>query len=206
MSIPKVNIQEANSHLRQLHKKMFELENKIQMQALHVEELQKANHQLQHQLKKVGQESGREIQKKEEEIAELTRRLDESEDHVQRLLASAQERDSTLLKLEKKARLFYEVVEHRPVLSRILEVLDELSVREDTRETVLKEGEEQKEGRKEGEEKGGSGGCGGGESVEVRTATHNTTNGVQSEGNGDGGSIGDESDDTGPEMKVLSTQ
>ena len=117
MSISKVNIEEANSHLRKLHKKVFELENRIQMQALHVEELQKANSQLQHQLSTVTQERARESQ-----------RLEEAENHVQQLLEAAGERDAAVLKLEKKARLFYEVVEHRPAIARILEVLEELSI------------------------------------------------------------------------------
>lgn len=123
MSISKVNIQEANSHLRQLHKKIFELENRIQMQALHVEELQKANTALQQQLQETTRE---EVGKKDATIAELGQRLEESEKRVQQLLASAQERDMAVLKLEKKARLFYEVVEHQSSLARILEVLEEL--------------------------------------------------------------------------------
>lgn len=120
-SISKVNIEEANSHLRKLHKKVFELENRIQMQALHVEELQKVNAQLQQQLGKVTRQSAL-------EISELTQRLENSEGRVQRLLGAAQERDATVLQLEKKARLFYEVVEHRTAISHILEVLEELSI------------------------------------------------------------------------------
>jgi chromosome segregation ATPase len=119
MSISKVNIQEANSHLRKLHKTVFELENRIQMQAMHVEELQKANIQLQQQLSTVTQEK-----------KELTQHLEEAEANVQQLLEAATERDATVLKLERKARLFYEVVEHRPAIARILEVLEELSVKE----------------------------------------------------------------------------
>lgn len=116
-----MNIQEANSHLRKLHKKVFELENRIQMQALHVEELQKANTQLQQQLSTVTQERAK-------EVGELSQRLEEAENHVQQLLEAAGERDAAVLKLEKKARLFYEVVEHRPAIARILEVLEELSI------------------------------------------------------------------------------
>lgn len=131
MSIPKVNIQEANSHLRQLHKKVFELENKIQMQALHVEELQKANLQLQRQLKKITKDNAEEIRGKDSFISELTQSLKESEHHVQQLLEASHERDTAVLKLEKKARLFYEVVEHRQSIARILEVLNELSVEDE---------------------------------------------------------------------------
>lgn len=91
------------------------------MQALHVEELQKANTLLQRHLTKVTQESSK-------EVGELRQRLEESENHVQQLLEAAHERDSAVLQLEKKARLFYEVVEHRSSIARILEVLDELSI------------------------------------------------------------------------------
>ena len=45
------------------------------------------------------------------------------------MLEAAEERDATMVKLETKARLFYEAVEHRTALSRILEVMEELSVR-----------------------------------------------------------------------------
>ena len=126
MSISKVNIQEANSHLRKLHKKVFELENRIQMQAMHVEELQKANRQLQHQLS----QGEKVVGERDETIAELSQRLEEAESHVQQLLEAAQERDTAVLQMEKKSRLFYEVVEHRASIARILEVLEELSVNE----------------------------------------------------------------------------
>lgn len=91
------------------------------MQALHVDELQEANTQLQRQLNKVTRESAH-------AVGELSQHLEEAESHVQQLLEAAQERDSAVLQLEKKARLFYEVVEHRSSIARILEVLEELSV------------------------------------------------------------------------------
>ena len=128
MSISKVNIEEANAHLRKLHKKVFELENKIHMQALHVEELQQANVHLQQQLKKATKASEGSLAEKGATVSELTQRLEESEKHVQQLLEAAQERDATIVKLEKKARLFYEVVEHRSSIARVLQVLDELSL------------------------------------------------------------------------------
>ena len=62
------------------------------------------------------------------QVAELTQRLQESESRVHQLLEAAEERDATMVKLETKARLFYEAVEHRTALSRILEVMEELSV------------------------------------------------------------------------------
>ena len=128
MSLNKVNIQEANTHLRQLYKKVCELENKIQMQAMNMEELQKTNLQLQKQLHQVSQKNAKELNEKDSTITELKKQLEESEKRVQQLLESAQERDSTVLKLEKKARLFYEVIEHRSSIERILEVLNELSI------------------------------------------------------------------------------
>lgn len=192
MSISKVNIQEANSHLRQLHKKVFELENRIQMQALHVEELQKTNLQLQKQLKKLTNESTQQLREKESVISELSQRLEESDNHVQQLLEAAHERDTTLVKLESKARLFYEVAEHRSSLSRIVEVLDELSIEEEMKE-------------------GGSG------SLEVVSEPVGTATGRGEGVGGEGASGGDRSviadrkaderlsdDDTGPEMKLLS--
>ena len=67
------------------------------------------------------------IREKEASITELTSRLQQSEEHVEKLLEAAEERDATLVRLEARARLFYEVVEHRPVLARMVEVLEELS-------------------------------------------------------------------------------
>ena len=63
-----------------------------------------------------------------DQVAELTQRLQESESRVHQLLEAAEERDATMVKLETKAQLFYEAVEHRTALSRILEVMEELSV------------------------------------------------------------------------------
>ena len=124
MSISRGNIQEANEHLKQLHHRVFELENQIQMQAMHIDELQQTNVELERRL----QESTT-VQESEdtEEITELKRRLQESDEHVQKLLEAAHERDAAVLRLETKARLFYEVVEHKAALAKILEVLDELS-------------------------------------------------------------------------------
>ena len=130
MSLTKLNIDEANAHLRQLHKRVFELENQIQMQALHVEELQNTNLHLQQQLKKTTREHAEALKEKDGLVSELTQRLEESEEQVQQLLEAAQERDAAVSKLEKKARLFYEVVEHRSSLSCILAVMDELSVQD----------------------------------------------------------------------------
>ena len=120
MSISRGSIQEANEHLKQLHQKVFELENQIQMQAMHIDELQKTNFELHKRLQEASQEQ------ESETIVDLKRQLQESEDHVQKLLAAAQERDTAMLKLESKARLFYEAVEHKNSLARILEVLEEV--------------------------------------------------------------------------------
>ena len=87
-----------------------------------------------------------------QQVAELTRRLQESESRVHQLLEAAEVRDATMMKLEAKARLFYEVVEHKPALARLLEVLEELSI-----ETELVA---ERSGGKG--DKGSSGGGGGG--------------------------------------------
>ena len=155
MSISKVNIEEANTHLRELHKKVFELENRIQMQAMHVEELQKANTQLQRKLGKLRQEKDRQLAEKDAFIEELNQRVGEAESHVQQLLSAAEERDSVVVQMERRARLFYEVVEHRSSIARILEVLEELSVGEDMEEEGEgEEGEDVEEEREEGVARG----------------------------------------------------
>ena len=121
MSYSRVNIEEANKHLKQLHQRVLELENQVQTQSTQAEELRKANLELQQRLEETTSE-------KDACISELTEKLDQSESHVQQLLEAAQERDAAVLKLEKKARLFYEVVEHKSSLARILQVMEELSV------------------------------------------------------------------------------
>lgn len=121
MSISRGTIQEANEHLKQLHQRVFELENQIQMQAMHIDELQQTNTELERRLEEASAE---------QECSEITRlkdRLRESDEHVEKLLVSAHERDAAVLRLEAKARLFYEVVEHKAALTKIVHVLDELS-------------------------------------------------------------------------------
>lgn len=107
--------------MKQLHQRVLELENQVQTQSTQAEELRKANLELQQRLEETTSE-------KDARISQLTEKLNQSESHVQQLLEAAQERDAAVLKLEKKARLFYEVVEHKSSLARILQVMEELSV------------------------------------------------------------------------------
>lgn len=116
--------------MKQLHQRVIELENQVHMQSIHAEELRKTNLELQQRLKESNSE-------KNARISELTEQLRQSESHVHQLLEAAEERDAAVWKLEKKARLFYEVVEHKSSLARILEVMEELSVlQEDSDSTV----------------------------------------------------------------------
>ena len=130
MSMTKLNIQEANSHLRQLHKRVYELETKIHMQSMHLEELQTANSELKQHLKSAQEEKAASLMERDEQISELRRSLEDSEKRVQSLLTVAEERDKVVERLEKKSRLFYEVVEHRATLANMVKVLEELSCEE----------------------------------------------------------------------------
>lgn len=118
------SIREANEHLRQLHDRIYELESKLQLQALHIEEVQRKNIDLNRQLRQEREDKKQALAAKEEEKVEAIERL---EAQVQKLLGAAEERDAAMLKLESRSRLFYEVAEHRFALSRILEVLEEVS-------------------------------------------------------------------------------
>lgn len=122
----KLNIKEANEHLKQLHRRVFELENQVQMHTLHMQELEKTNAELLERLKTAERESERELAAKEAQNVEIRKQLSECESRVDVLLQAAEERDRLVLRLEAKARLFYEVVEHRAALSRIVEVLDDI--------------------------------------------------------------------------------
>ncbi|XP_064386694.1 uncharacterized protein LOC135335205 [Halichondria panicea] len=135
MSLSRGNIQEANEHLKQLHQKVFELENQIQMQAMHIDELQKTNFELHRKLQETASE------KESETTSELKKRLQDSEEQVVKLLSAAQERDVAMVRLEEKSRLFYEAVEHKGALVKIVEVLEELS-RDSTVENVSKNSEQ----------------------------------------------------------------
>lgn len=127
----KLNIKEANEHLKQLHRKVFELENQVHMHTLHTQELERTNAELRERLKATEQKSERELAAKEAQNEEIRKKLNECENRVDVLLQAAEERDRLVLRLEKRARLFYEAVEHRAALGRIVEVLDDLHRQKD---------------------------------------------------------------------------
>lgn len=120
----KSSIREANEHLQKLHSRIYELESKLQLQAMHIEELQRKNTELTEQLRQEREEHDSLMAAKEEESSRAISRL---ETQLQKLLESAEERDAAMIKLEAKSRLFYEVAEHKYALSRILELLEEVS-------------------------------------------------------------------------------
>lgn len=122
----KLNIKEANEHLKQLHRKVFELENQVHMHTLHTQELERTNTELRKRLEATEQSKKKELAAKEAQNAELHQRLSECESRVDVLLEVAEEHDRLVEKLEKRAQLFYEVVEHRSALGRIVEVFDEI--------------------------------------------------------------------------------
>lgn len=122
----KLNIKEANEHLKQLHRKVFELENQVHMHTLHTQELERTNAELREKLKAAEQKRERELAAKEAENEDIRKKLSECESRVDVLLQAAEEQDKLVMGLERKARLFYEVVEHRSALGRIVEVLDDL--------------------------------------------------------------------------------
>ena len=126
----KLNIKEANEHLKQLHRKVFELENQVHMHTLHTQELERINAELRKRLEATEQSNKKEAAAKEAQIVELRQRLGECESRVDLLLEAAEERDELVEKLEKRAQVFYEVVEHRSALGRIVEVFDEIHQRE----------------------------------------------------------------------------
>lgn len=122
----KLNIKEANEHLKQLHRRVIELENQVHMHAMHSQELEKTNDELRERLEAAEARRERELRVKDAETADALRRLSEAEERVEVLLGSAEERDKLVEELESKARLFYEVVEHRAILGRMVEILDDI--------------------------------------------------------------------------------
>ena len=69
MSLSRVNIKEANDHLKQVHQRVYELENQVHMQAMHAEELQKSNLELQHRLQEVLRQKEEAVRAKEAEVS-----------------------------------------------------------------------------------------------------------------------------------------
>ena len=132
MKMNKLNIKEANEHLKQLHRRVIELENQVHMHALHSQELEKTNAELRARLGAAELSRERELEAKEAQCAELHSRMRECETRVDVLLSAAEERDRLVDDLEAKARLFYEVVEHRGALGRIVEVLEEIYKQRDS--------------------------------------------------------------------------
>ena len=122
----KLNIKEANEHLKQLHRKVFELENQVHMHTLHTQELERVNAELRARLEATEQGRERELAAKDAQNRDMQERLNECESRVDALLQAAEDRDKLVVALKTKARLFYEVVEHRGALSRIVQVLDDI--------------------------------------------------------------------------------
>lgn len=119
----RTNIKEANEHLQQLHHTVFELENRVQLQDMNIDELQKSNAELQRQLWR----KEKDVVSRDRLISELTEQLKEKEEQLQKLLSAAELRDNAMILLEAKSRLFHEAVEHKSALIKILEVLEEVS-------------------------------------------------------------------------------
>ena len=120
--VNRTNIKEANEHLQQLHHTVFELENRVQLQDMHIDELQKSNAELQRQLAR----KQKDLIARDRQISELIEQVKEKEEQVQKLLSAADMRDNVMLHLETKSRLFHEAVEHKSALMKILEVLEEV--------------------------------------------------------------------------------
>ena len=96
------------------------------MHTLHTQEMERANAELRTRLKATELAKERELAEKETQNAEMRRRLKECESRVDVLLEVAEERDKLVERLDARAKLFYEVAEHRAALGRIVEVFDKI--------------------------------------------------------------------------------
>ena len=124
--IPKLTIREANEHLQRLHDHNHELEERLKAEGSLLEEAEREKEELQQNIRELQRQHEEAMRASAAEVAELKSRAEKAEGQVRRLLDAARERDVAVTRLEEKARLFYEVVEHRPVLRRIVDLLDEL--------------------------------------------------------------------------------
>ena len=169
----KLNIKEANEHLKQLHRKVFELENQVHMHTLHTQELERINAELRAKLDATEQRTERELAAKDAQNRDIQERLRECESRVDALLQAAEDRDKLVIQLERKAQLFYEVVEHRGALSRIVEVLDDIHKQNTSEVGVKGTGSAQPNGDMEGGKDGRTGSSGASQSTRTSSNTEN---------------------------------
>ncbi|XP_075706296.1 vimentin-type intermediate filament-associated coiled-coil protein [Rhinoderma darwinii] len=110
-----VQIKEANAHLAALHHRVAELEGTVREQA---ESLIRKDEQYQASIRDM-------VVSKDREIAELLKRLAQSEEEMQRLMTSIKDKDRELERLRHHSRLLAEMCHSRPLLNALVSLMAE---------------------------------------------------------------------------------
>ncbi|KAE8631886.1 hypothetical protein XENTR_v10001347 [Xenopus tropicalis] len=110
-----VQIKEANAHLAALHNRVAELESTVREQA---ESLIRKDEQYRAAVREIADS-------KDREIFELQKRLVQSEETAQRLIASMKEKDIELDRLRHHSHLLAQMCHSRPVLDALVSLMVE---------------------------------------------------------------------------------
>ncbi|XP_056407955.1 vimentin-type intermediate filament-associated coiled-coil protein [Hyla sarda] len=110
-----IQIKEANAHLAALHHRVAELEGTVREQA---ESLIRKDEQYQASVRVI-------FDAKDREIAELKKRLAQSEEETQRLMASIKDKDRELERLQHHSRLLAQMCHSRPLLNALVSLMAE---------------------------------------------------------------------------------
>ncbi|XP_044157336.1 vimentin-type intermediate filament-associated coiled-coil protein [Bufo gargarizans] len=110
-----VQIKEANAHLAALHHRVAELEGTIREQA---ESLIRKDEQYQASIRDM-------VEAKDRAIAELQKRLAQSEEEMQKLMSSIKDKDRELERLRHHSRLMARMCHSRPLLNALVSLMAE---------------------------------------------------------------------------------
>ncbi|XP_063772705.1 vimentin-type intermediate filament-associated coiled-coil protein [Pseudophryne corroboree] len=110
-----VQIKEANAHLAALHHRVAELEGTVREQA---ESLIRKDEQYRASIRDIADAKNR-------EIAEFQKRLAQSEEETQRLVASIKDKDRELERLRHHSRLLAQMCHSRPLLDALVSLMAE---------------------------------------------------------------------------------
>ncbi|XP_053318356.1 vimentin-type intermediate filament-associated coiled-coil protein [Spea bombifrons] len=110
-----VQIKEANAHLAALHHRVAELEGTVREQA---ESLIRKDEQYRAAMREIADA-------KDSEISELRQRLVQSEEAMQRLVATIKEKDRELERLRHHGHLLAQMCRSRPLLDSLVSLMVE---------------------------------------------------------------------------------
>ncbi|MBN3306136.1 vimentin-type intermediate filament-associated coiled-coil protein [Amia ocellicauda] len=118
MSLPSpVQIKEANAHLAAVHRRVSELERRLQAAENTVREQAESLIRKDEQLRAATQEIA---QAKEREIGYLHEKLCKSEETIQKFQSLVKERDALILQLRHRCHLLDNICKSRPLLDSML--------------------------------------------------------------------------------------